>query len=162
MNFLAKINGGVINLGSDYNRARFKDFVKKNEGMRLEINPLLPESKKQRGFLEGAIFTMIAYYQEGLDYRNSEDVRKVRDWCKCEFNGEFLVIKGKSQKVAKSTKGMLNDFLERVMDWMTDQGYQTELLDPKEYKKWRDTIFPFGGPDNFLEYLEELGKLKRP
>jgi hypothetical protein len=104
---------------------------------------------------------MVTYYQEGLDHRNTKDNEKVREWLKMEFNGEFITMKGKAIKVPGSTKNKLKEFTERVMDWMNGEGYQVELLDPKDYKKWRDTVFPFGGPDNFIDYLEETGKLKK-
>lgn len=129
--------------------------------MRLRIEPLLPESKKQRGFFEGGVVPLICFYQEGMDHHSSDDIQQVREWLKIEFNSEMVVINGKANKVGKSTKRELNKgFLEAVIDWMTDQGYQTELLNPKEYKYWRDKIFPVGGVDNYIDYLLELGKLK--
>lgn len=154
------MDGGKFSLGSEYNAARFRDFLKKNPGMRLKIEPLTPESDKQRRFFEGAIIPFFTYYQEGLDYRNPDDLETVREWLKIEFNGHFVTIKGKSHKVAQSTKGALNSgFLDRVMDWMVDQGYQVDLLNPNDYKHWRDAIRPHGGPENYIDYLKELRKL---
>ena len=33
---------------------------------------------------------------------------------------------------------------------------------PERFKLWRDTIFPFGGPDNFIDYNIETGILRHP
>lgn len=159
--FWAQSKNGKFSMGSEHNAIRFKEFLKKNPDIRFKIDPLTPESNKQRGFFEGGVVPLITYYQEGFDYNNWEDCKKVRDWLKIEFNGEFRVIAGKSVKLSKSTKGQLNKgFLENVIDWATENGYQTELLLPKDYEHWRDEIFPFGGPESYLDYLLEIKKLK--
>lgn len=162
MIFWAQSKDGKLSLGSEHNAIRFREFLRKNPNTRIRIEPYTPESRKQRAFFEGAVIPLITYYQEGLDHTDSDDCRKVREWLKLEFNGEILRIGEKIQKVAKSTKGELQrGFLEKVLDWMNDQGYQTELLQPNDYKKWRDEVFPFGeGPDNYIDYLLELKKLK--
>lgn len=155
-----KTNFPKVSFGTDYNRARFLDFLRANKGIRIKIEPLTPESNKQRRFFEGAVVPMISFYQEGLDHHKPEDNAKVRDWLKMEFNPEYVVIDGKSTKVPGSTKGKLaKGFLEKVIDWATDQGYKTEFLNPNGYKEWRDTIFPMGGPDNYIDYLVDLKKL---
>jgi hypothetical protein len=28
-----------------------------------------------------------------------------------------------------------------------------EALDPEAFKVWRDTIFPYGGPSTYMDYL---------
>jgi hypothetical protein len=48
--------------------------------MRIKIKPVLPKSNKQRGFLEGAVIRLVTFYQQGMDYRSSEDNRRVREW----------------------------------------------------------------------------------
>jgi len=104
---------------------RRDDFVldlKENPGARYEIERITPESTKQRRFFEGAVVTLVAYLQEGMDHRNGDDLREVRDWLKIEFNGEIRVIGGRSNRIAKSTKGLLNKgFLEDVIDWIEEQ-----------------------------------------
>jgi hypothetical protein len=146
-----------------FNRARFKGFLVGNPGIRLKITAQLPESRKQRRFLEGGIIPLIAYYQEGMDHRNPEDCARVREWLKEEHNGELVDIGGVVNKIGKSTKGReaLTAFLERVMDWLVEN-YQPpqEAITPENFKHWRDTIFPLKGPDNFIDYLVETGILK--
>jgi hypothetical protein len=51
--------------------------------------------------------------------------------------------------------------MERVMTWLVDN-YQPpiEEIDPKKYKHWRDAIFPYKGPNNYIDYLIEVGILQ--
>lgn len=153
---------GTLSFGT-YTRSKLKDFIKKNPNMPFEIVPVLPESNKQRGFFEGAVVPLVTYYQSGLDFRNKSDVAKVREWLKLEFNGEIVNILGKQVKIAKSTKRQLNQgFLERVIGWL-EENYSSpiESLNPEKYKHWRDTIYPMGGPDTYIEYLQEIGILQK-
>ncbi len=157
--FKATAEGGM-EFPSDYARVRFKEFLKKNPGMRFKAEPLTPESNHQRRFFEGAVVPFFTYYQDNLNWREPDDLRKAREWLKLEFNGEFILIKDKVHKVPKSTKGKLNKgFLDRVIDWMAENGYKTELLNPDEYKRWRDEIYSTGVADTYLDYLIEIGKL---
>lgn len=32
-----------------------------------------------------------------------------------------------------------------------------EVLDPERFKIWPDTVFPFGGPDNYIDFWVRLG-----
>lgn len=146
----------------DRNRAYFKEFMRKNVGVLLNITPVFPESKKQRGFLEGAVIPLVTFYQEGMDHNSNEDVRRVREWLKVEFNGEVVMIDGKANKVGKSTAGRfaLQAFLERVVGWLVDNySPPAEALEPSRYKHWRDTIMPYEGADNYIDYLRSINLL---
>lgn len=146
-----------------YARATFKRFLAQNPGIRLTITVDLPESGKLRRYYEGALVPLIAFYQDNLDHRSGEDRRKAREWLKAEFNGELIEIGGKVQRVAKSTKGRdaLNPFVERVVDWLTENyAPPAEALDPEKYKYWRDAIFPYGGPETYIDYLVSVNILK--
>lgn len=162
MNFHARVLGGKLTLGSIDNKARFQDFLNKNDNMRLEIRPLTPESGKQRRFYHGAVVPLIAFYQEGMSHTNPHDLEGVHEWLKLEHNGEMLLIKGKVHRVGKSTRGELaTGFLERVMDWI-EENYSPpkESLDPEKFKYWQDVVYANGGPENFLDYLVEINVLK--
>lgn len=51
MKFLARVRDGKPDLGSDYNKARFKEFCQKNEGKVLYIEkPELKRSLRQNAF----------------------------------------------------------------------------------------------------------------
>lgn len=152
---------GKLNF-SDYNRLRFKEWLKTNHGRLLVVKPKQIESKKQRGWFEAGLIPFITFYQENLDYRRAEDLESVRNWLKIEFNSDFLEIGGKLHKIAKSTSGELSEgLIERILAWAEEQGYQTEVLDPNIYKNWRDKIYPYGGPENFIDYLLEVKLLKK-
>ena len=58
-----------------------------------------------RGFLEGGIILLVAYYQEGMHHRDPHDRENVRNWLKEEFNGELITIAGAVRKIGKSAKG---------------------------------------------------------
>lgn len=153
---------GTLTFGA-YTRNKLKDFIKANPNLPFEIVPLTPESRKQRAYFEGAICPLVAYYQENLDFRNPENVRKVREFLKIEFNGEFITLGGKSVKIAQSTKRKLNQgFLERVIGWIEDNyAPPAEALNPESYKYWRDHVYPMGGPETYIEYLIEKNILTK-
>jgi hypothetical protein len=158
MEFICRPDGHGLNLG-ERNTALFMAFVRDNPRVPWRLTPVLPESNKQRGFLEGGVLALIAYYQDGLDHTNSDDVRKVRDWMKEEFSSEWVELGGKSHLVPKSTKGRdaLQPFLEKVLGWLMDNyAPPAEAIDPAKFKHWRDTVFPYGGPDNYIDYLVSL------
>ena len=157
--FLGRITpDGGLNFG-ERNGVIFKRYLADNPGIVLRITPVLPESGKQRRYLEGAIIPLVTYYQEGMDHHSSDDRAKVREWLKTEFNCELINIGGKVHAVPQSTKGReaLNRFLEQVVDWLVEN-YQppAEALDPERYKVWDQTIRSFeSGPDNYIDYLVE-------
>lgn len=147
---------------SDFFLVRLNAYMKKNPGQPFELKPILAESKKQRGWFEGGICPLVAFYQEGMDHHEAEDVRKVREWLKTEFNSELVAIGDIVHKVAKSTKNELNSgFLERVVEYIIENyAPPMEALDPKRYKHWHDAIYPYGGPDNYIDYLVKINLLK--
>ena len=161
MEFLCRI---TQDSGMDFgerNRAIFKRYLSENPGRLLKITPVLPESGKQRRFLEGAVIPLVTYYQEGMSHTSHEDCDKVREWLKLEFNGDFIEMHGKVHRIGKSTKGRdaLQPFLERVVDWLIEN-YQppAEALDPANFKHWHDTIRPYGEA-NYIDYLRSIGLL---
>jgi hypothetical protein len=164
MNFTAIVENGKISLGNDNNRERVRQWCLKNEGARVELRPILPESGKQRRYFEGAIVPLVCFFQEEIDHHDGEDLRKVREWLKLEFNGEIIDIGGKANKVARSTKGRaLNAFVERVIDWVVEQyAPPLEALEPEKWKRWRDEVYSLpGSPDTYIDYLVEIGLLKK-
>lgn len=162
MTFIAIVNNGKLVFKNSFMREKFAKFVRSHEGKRVFITPTFKESDKQRGFFEGGVVPLVAYL-DGKDYTDSEVLRNTREWLKCEFNSQFEVIGGKSHRIGKSTKGKLNEgFLERVIDWIEEQYgvKREEVLNPAEFKKWRDEVFPFGGPGDYISYLKEIRLLK--
>jgi hypothetical protein len=165
MEYTARVTkDGAMDFGQR-NHGYFKQWLKDNPGAVIKITNVLPESDKQRAFFEGAVVPLVAWYQQGMDYRSSDDLRQVREWLKLEFNADVVWIKGQRYKVGKSTKGreVLGPFLERVVEWlMENYDPPAEAIDPEQFKWWRDTIFPTGECDHYLEYLNAKGVLKHP
>jgi hypothetical protein len=163
MKFQARTQNGGLIFPSDYQRDQFRKYVKENDGIRVKIEPITPESNNQRAFFEGAIVPLVTYYQEGMDHRNSEDLRQVREWLKIEFNGSVVLVDKKAHKVAQSTKGKLNDgFIERVVDYLTENyGIDTaKVLNPEEFKKFRDEIYPYSNYEDFIAYMKDIKLIK--
>lgn len=153
---------GRITLGPII-KADFRQYLKDNGPCEIKICAVLPESNKMRRWYEGGLVPLIAFYQEGMDHNKSEDRLKVREWLKMEFNGEMVEVAGKAQLIARSTKGraVFNPFVERVQDWFLENyDPPLEAMDPKKWKHWRDTVFPYGGPRTYIDYLIEIGVLK--
>jgi len=160
MRFNFIIKDHKINVGSDYNRRRLQDWLNKNEGSRGMIEALLPESRKQRKFYHAAVIPLWAYLN-GYDYRDHEILAWLHEEAKREFNGEMVILDGKAKIKGKSTRGQLNDYVEKVVTYL-EENYaidRFQVLEPNDFKKWRDEIYPAGGPDCYLDYLKELGRL---
>jgi len=155
---------GQITVGSEYNNNRLA--ARKKKGGRGRIVFDLPESKKQRRFFEGGLVKLATYYQENLNYHDSVDCEIMRDTLIEQCLGvEIKEVLGVLQKKRKSSKGseMLNKVCEHTIDYLVrefglDRGH--DVLNPDKYKYWRDKIYPYEGPDNYIDYLLGNGVLK--
>ena len=148
---------------SDHTRDKITKFFKENPGIRITIEPQVPESKNQRAFYHGAVIVLWAYL-DGKDYRDSLVLEQMHEIAKREFNGEIMMVNGTPHKVSKSTKGLLNKgYLERVIDYLVesygiDQG---TFLNPEIYKKFRDEIYPYTSKyETFIDYMRDIKLLK--
>ena len=150
-----------MNFG-DYTE-NLKALAKRHEGAKISLEMLTPESRQQRKFYEGAVIPLWAYLDD-KDYKDNQVCENMREVAKIEFNGAMEEVGGKVYKIGKSTKGELNKgFLERVIENLEEQyGIdRKEVLNPADYKHWRDTIFPYGGPNCYIDYLIDCGRLKK-
>jgi hypothetical protein len=161
--FKARAKNGGFDFGSEHATHMFTKDLKENEGRLYEISRLLPESRKQRGFYEGAVLKLWCYF-DGHDYTSSKILRQYHENANREFNGEDVVISGKSRRVGKSSKGKLNGesgMIEKVIAYL-EENYaikRQEVLDPEHYKDFRDRIYASGKYDTFIDYLKELKRL---
>jgi len=144
-------------------KIKLKQFIKDNPGMPFTLQPTYIESDKQRGWFEGALVTLVTFYQEGMDYHSSKDLQDVREWLKLEFNGRYITIHNKAHIVGQTTKHALNNgFLDRIVEWLTENyAPPIEALNPESYKLWKNTVYPYGGPDNYIDYLISLNLLSK-
>ena len=159
--FFAQSKSGGIMM-SDYTRKLFNDFLKKNEGIRLKIESITPESTNQRRYFEGCLIPLITYFQEHLDHRNNEDCKKVREWLMQEFLSETAIVNNTPRKVVKTSKGQLKSLIEKTIDWLNENyAIPQEAINPDDYKKWRDTLYSFGEHETYIEYLQSKHILKK-
>lgn len=158
--FSAKADGGM-NFPNDGTYDSFKKDLLENTGAMYEVTRLSEESKNQRRFFEGAVIRLWCFLDKNNRF-DSRVLKKYREYAKEEFNGEVLYINGKLKKVGKSSKGILNEFTEKVIAYL-EENYainRKEVLDPKHYKDFRDRIFMNGNFKDYIEYLVYLGRLK--
>lgn len=145
-----------------YQDATKRQFAKANAGkrIRLTLSPFTPESSSQRGFYHGAVIALWVHL-DGNDYRNASILADYHEVAKLEFSPAIVIVHGHAKKIGKSTKGNLNAHIEKCIDFLIEQyGINPmEVLNPDDYKLWKDTIYPYGGPDNFISYLISIGKL---
>ncbi len=163
MKYSAVITANGLNFGK--NDEKFREKMKKMIGKRVIVETDESDSPEQRRFFEGAVVRLATFFQEDLDYKDWHDVKLMKEAIKVRFNAEFVRVGDEVVKVGGSTKGKLNDGLcDAVQDWLEEQyGIRREIvLNPKEFKKWRDEIFSFtNGPDNFIDYQVQKGLLKK-
>jgi len=161
-NFVATIINGTPTFPNKEIALKFQEWKKKKNGRRVQIGDYEYESQGQRGFFEGAVVKIATYFEDYLDYHDSKDCKYMRDWLKAEFNPVWKKIQGEMRRCPGSTKGKLNDgVVEKIINWLVDQNGidPFKVLNPQIYKDWRDRIFPYGGPDNFVDYLVSIGDL---
>lgn len=133
MDFKGEYKKEGFNFGD--NRDRVLKHCTHNVGKRFILSDLLPESRKQRRFFEGAVIPLWIYL-DGHDYKDSNIQKQYHDHAKLEFNPEFLLISGKPTKVGASTKGKLggdSGVIDKVIDFLEEQyGVdRTKCLNPK-------------------------------
>lgn len=164
---MTKFYGKYTKDGFDFGEIKPKviHHAKHNIGKRFILEDLEPESKKQRGFFEGAVIPMWVYL-DGNDHRSSIRQKQYHELAKEEFNPEIIIYLGKQKKVAGSTKGKLNGengMINKVIDFLEEQYAikREEVLLPSKYKHWKDTIYPYKCADNYVDYLVETKQLKR-
>ena len=161
--FLAQSKNGRLSASSEYTAALLRKDLAENDGARYSIERLTPESGKQRRFYHGAVIPLWAFLN-GYDYKDSNTLEWLHHEAKKEFNGEVVMLDGKPAKRGKSTKGALNKgYLERIIDYLEEQyGIdRTQVLNPEKYKDFRDRIYPYSTYDSYIDYLIDIGLLKR-
>lgn len=147
---------------SDYNRARLRQAVKDNgRPIRAYIETITPESRSQRKYVMGGLIPLLVYL-DGGDYRDTETKEHYFEFLKKELCPTVLTIKGKSEVFGKSTKGSeaLGEFCEKLQDYLHEQygiAYDNKAMNPEEYKKFRDEIYPTElGYEDFVDYCVKM------
>lgn len=146
MIFIAKATKeGGMDFGSEYNRARYKDFLKKNPGVALEIKPRAnPVSDQMRGYVFGALIPFLRQI-DATAWENLND-DQIYEVLKKNFN-YFEALNPLTKRKERYGQSVLNkscknlkamEFLMRIGEWVMIN-YQQTLPDPEDYKRWRDS-----------------------
>jgi len=159
---LTATKDGRMEFSSDYQKAQVKEWLTKHAGKPVKLT--LHESPNQRRFFEGALIPIVIWCH-GQNYKDWKTREAYRDVVCREFNGEIIPFGKSTRKIAKTTKGILNQgFIERIITWLeTDFGIDRTLcLDSNDYKKYRDELRPFTNvPENYIDYLLKLNRLTK-
>lgn len=151
--------------GFDFGKARERVLLhcKHNAGKRFILSDLLPESQHQRKFFEGAVIRMWVYL-DGKDWKDNAICKEYHEFAKLEFNPKKVVINKKLVTIGGSTKGKLQreEICDKVIDYL-EENYGIDralVLNPKEYKEWRDKLRSFSDvPFDYIDYLISTKKL---
>lgn len=158
MKFTCKIIAGELVVNKAH---EFKAYSAKKPNMLYSLTPLIPESRNMRGFYHGGVLSLWVYL-DGADYKNGQVLEDYHEIAKQEFAFKIISTKRGIYKLPDTTKGKLGDIIEKVIEYLEEQyGIdRTKVLDPNEYKYWKDCIRPDGGPDHYIDYLRSADILK--
>jgi len=156
MTWIITITDKGIKFTSDYAKATFLDFRKKDPQQKFKLIPEEKVSREKRGFYYGVIIPAYADWSENYDRKNKNDLLIIHDLFRNAFNGEVIEgLQGKPVRIAHSISLMNNKeygaFLERIEAYFSEN--QITFPDPALYKLWRDK-FSYGYPV-YMEYLSE-------
>jgi hypothetical protein len=155
--FIFEAKQGRINFLSGYNRARFAECLKENEGKKFRIEPVSPTvSDNRRSWYWGAVLP----FMKSLAWNDLED-DQVHEILKQEFNGfEATGIDGKVKRFGVSAVAsdvsvkVFDNFILRLADWV-NQNYGMTLPSPEDYKKnYRDVALLKTGDVGKIDYPE--------
>lgn len=140
--FIAKITNATLDFGSEYNEFRYRDFLKENEGMLVEIKPRSnPVSDEMRGYMFGAVIPFLRQIDPTAWTELSDD--QVYEVLKKNFN-YFEAFNPLTKRVERYGQSALNkscknkkamEFTMRIADWVMEN-YGQNLPDPEDYKRW--------------------------
>lgn len=145
-------NGFMI--PSETNRNTFLDWLKKYKA--FHISPVIEESVKSRGFMEGAIIPAYCEWQYGIDPREVGRSEQRRFLFKRDFCNEVVNDRnGNPVKSPVSSKGKAS-YLGVVYNKYAEEN-GAPVPNPELYKLWKnkyaiDDRFP-----TFFDFLDFLG-----
>lgn len=155
MKILIEVKDGRLHIPSEYNKAKIKELIK--DGVKLfELTPRIRASRKQQGYLEGAVIPAWGHYQYGLDPRKPENAQLARNLFKQDFH--YTVIKnrdGNPKKTMKSLKGCHREVLDKYTEWAQENG--GVIPNESLYKKYRDEYSMDIRYSNYYDWLNALG-----
>jgi len=141
---------------SEYNRILMRKLVKEDGIELFELRPRVRGSRKQRGYLEGAVIWVWAKWQYGLDPRNPETHEQARYLFKQHFLFDVVQDrKGNPRRVPQSLSGKHAEALETYTNWAQENG--APIPNEQLYKLWRDQYSMEPKWEHYWDWLEYLG-----
>jgi len=141
---------------------QLKEYAAKHEGGKFNIVPYVPESPRQRKFYHGAVLPLWAFLND-WDYKDTDNLTFLHGEAKNEFNSEVMFLDGKKVKRGKSTKGALQEHIEKVILYLEEQYAidRLKVLNPEHYRDFMDRVFMEGKYTDYIDYLIDLGILQK-
>jgi hypothetical protein len=144
-----------LTIPSEYNRAKVKQMIKDGTTL-FELTPRIRASKKQTGYLEGAVIFAWAKFQYDLDPRNPHNHEKARNLFKQDFWFEIIKDRnGNPKKTLKSLAGSHAEALNTYTEQATENGFP--IPNEKLYLKWRDEWSMEPRFSSYYDWLNFLG-----
>lgn len=145
--------GTGFDLGSDHNRAVFKDWLQKHD--LFEITPRIRGSKAQVRYLEGAVIPAYAHFQYDIDPRDPHQHEIARTLFKQDFHYTIVTDRaGKLRRVARSLKDHHREVLDKYTTWAAENG--APIPNEKLYELWRDEFSMEVRWNSYWDWLHEL------
>lgn len=140
--FIAIIKDGKPHFISDYNRARFNDWCKENEGHKIQIKRVSSKvSDNRRGWYFGAVLPFVKQLVPVWQTLTDAQLHEV---LKTEFNGFIVETKQGKRKYPMPVANrdvdteQFDNYILRIAEWVRSN-YELELPNPEEYKTERDS-----------------------
>jgi hypothetical protein len=140
--FIALIRNHKIGFLSSYNKALFNEWLKDNEGQKVEIKRVSSKvSDNRRGWYFGAVLPFCKQLVPAWQSLSDEQLHEV---LKTEFNG--FTIKDKYGNDRKYPLPVANrdvdteqfdNYILRISEWVREN-YAQELPDPQQFKDLMD------------------------
>lgn len=143
--FAPIIKNGEMDFGSEYNEAKFRQFLADNNGKKLKISKFEnPVSDEMRGYVFGAMIPFLRQVDPTAWGIMSDD--QIYEVLKKNFNyfEAFNPLTKRKERYGQSVLNMscknvkAMEFVQRVANWVLEN-YGQDLPNPEEYKKFRDS-----------------------
>lgn len=146
MTFKAKIdtkNQDFLSFETDFARARWRDWCKKNDGKKVVINDVKNRpSEDLRGYYFGAVVPTVKSAVPSWSDLSDDDIHEI---LKKMFNyfDFYNPLTKRTERVGRSAMGPESntaramEFIEKIGVWLAEE-FLIELPNPEEYKRAMD------------------------
>lgn len=142
MKFIAMVEKGKLSFLTDFNKARFQQWLKENEGQKVQIKRVSSKvSDNRRGWYFGGI---IPFVKELVPQWQTLTDDQMHEVLKTEFNGFVIETKKGKRKYPMPVANRdvdsedFDNYILRIAEWVRNN-YALELPSPDEYKRLIDS-----------------------